>query len=232
MVTIIDYKAGNLKSVERSLSHLGITWRIARVPEDLAGAERVLFPGVGHAASAMEHLSSTGMDQALRDFAATGKPFLGICLGSQIVLDHSDEGQTTCLGILQGSVRYFGELFGQQDTATTGGEDHGQNRHGGFLLGTERLKVPHMGWNKAVPDDAEPIARELFAGVSRDASFYFVHSYYTELAGSTHALTRTEYGKSFVSGLCRDNIAALQFHPEKSGEPGLRILTNFSAWRP
>ncbi|MDR2883997.1 MAG: imidazole glycerol phosphate synthase subunit HisH [Deferribacteraceae bacterium] len=198
-IAVIDYKAGNLRSVENALKHLGIRYFISSDPSELAKGDKLLFPGVGHARSAMENLNRLGIADMMRAFAATGKHLFGICLGSQVMLNHSDEGDTDCLGLIEGNTR----LFNLPD-----------------------LKVPHMGWNQVYQSVDHPI----FKGIPDGASFYFVHSYYTD-AAPENALCRTDYGINYPSGIFKDNIIAVQFHPEKSGENGLKMLKNFADWR-
>lgn len=197
MTLVIDYGAGNLRSVENALDFLGAEYRVVTSPEGLSSADRVIFPGVGEAASSMARLTETGLDRGLVEFAATGKPFLGICLGSQIILDRSEESNTRCLGLLPGTARAFDTNSG--------------------------LKIPHMGWNGITFEAGEP----LFQGIPNGADFYFVHSYYPDPVDRSITIARCEYGVTFSAGLKRGNVYALQFHPEKSGPHGLQILANF-----
>jgi imidazole glycerol-phosphate synthase subunit HisH len=201
MIAVVDYDAGNLRSVETALRYLGVTFQVTREPRDIRGADRVIVPGVGDAAAAMDRLNHLGMSDALREFARSGHPLLGICLGSQIVLDRSQENDAQCLGIIPGEAVAFDERPGR--------------------------KVPHMGWNTLTPraDHA------LFAGIAPETSFYFVHSYVPRPAEERDCLAVTEYEETFCSVVGRDNVVATQFHPEKSGEPGLRMLQNFAEWR-
>lgn len=197
-LAIIDYEAGNLTSVQRALHHLGIAATITPDPDLVARADRVIFPGVGAAGSCMANLVKSGLGEALTAAIRAGRPVLGICVGMQLLFEHSDEdGGTPCLGILPGVV----ERFPNED---------------------RRLKVPHMGWN-AVEHDGDP----LFAGIAPGSRFYFVHSYYC--APDTHIRVNawSEHGVHFACGVRQDNLAAVQFHPEKSGELGLRLLQNF-----
>lgn len=200
MVGVVDYEAGNLRSVETALNHLGADFFISERPEDFQRADRMIFPGVGEASSAMSVLIKTGLRDAVLDFAASGKPLLGICLGCQIVFTSSEEGSTACLDLIPGVVRHF-------------------PRKNGY-------KVPHMGWNSVRFPEGHP----LFRGIPQDTSFYFVHSFYPAPAYEEHRLGLTEYGISFASAAVRDNLAACQFHPEKSGRYGLRLLENFLQW--
>ncbi len=201
-VGVLDYDAGNLTSVENALRHLGARWVLSPDPQALAGSDRLIFPGDGHAATSMENLRARGLDTLLRDFAARGRPILGICVGSQIVLESSEEGPTECLGLVPGICRRL-----------PGGPD---------------LKVPHMGWNAVHFEVDHPLVR----GVPQDASFYFVHSYYTEPRAPAQVLGTTDHGIRFAVGFLKDTLATWQFHPEKSGEAGLRLVKNFLDWRP
>jgi glutamine amidotransferase len=200
MIAIIDYHAGNLRSVERALMHLGIECRITLSPQEIRSARQVIFPGVGAAGKAMETITSSGLDAVIRETAARGTPFLGICLGTQIILDESQEGNTRCLGIIPGTVRKFPERSG--------------------------VKIPHMGWNTL----QKRIDHPLLAGIDPDAQFYFVHSYYPDPAREDDVAACTTYGIRFASMIARGSVAAVQFHPEKSGGPGLKLLRNFSEW--
>jgi len=200
MIAIIDYRAGNLRSVERALKHLGLVCAITGDPGEIEAAERVIFPGVGAAGKAMETILDKGLDRTIRSVIDRGTPFLGICLGTQIIFQESEEdGNTGCLGVIPGKVRRFPEM----------GE-----------------KIPHMGWNTLRRMKEHP----LLAGVDKDAWFYFVHSYYPDPSLPEDAVARTFYGLEFTSVVSRGNVFATQFHPEKSGRPGLRILANFSTW--
>lgn len=201
-VGIVDYDAGNLTSVENALRHLGHRWVLSGRPEDLKDCDRLIFPGDGHAATSMDNLRARGLDQLLADFVARGRPVFGICVGSQIVLDSSDEGEARCLGLVPGTCHR--------------------------LPGGPGLKVPHMGWNSVHFETDHP----LVAGVPQDSSFYFVHSYYTVPAPSVAVLGTTDHGIRFTVGFVKDNLATWQFHPEKSGEVGLRLVQNFLTWRP
>ena len=201
MLAIIDYQAGNQTSVRRALSSLGLPAFVTGDPARLAEAEGLIFPGVGAAGQAMGHLKDTGLDRVLIDLARA-RPFLGICLGCQIMLEDSDEdGGVVALGLLPGHNRRFDRNY------TEGGRP---------------LRIPHMGWNTLRPLRPSP----LFEGLRPDDQFYFVHSYYPE-PETDDILALTEYGFPFASVLGRDGLWAVQFHPEKSGPPGLRLLANF-----
>lgn len=208
MIAIIDYDAGNLTSVERALRHIGHPCCITRDPGRIADAERIVFPGVGAAGAAMESLRRLGLDRVLASAFAAGKPILGICLGSQIVLSHSQENQAACLDLLPGHVSAF-----PLDMTDANGR---------------RLKVPHMGWNRLRLERRHPVLE----GLQTEDEFYFVHGYYPVPREAGHVLGTTEHGLRFASVLGHRNLLATQFHPEKSGRPGLRILDNFCRWHP
>ncbi|MBR6625859.1 MAG: imidazole glycerol phosphate synthase subunit HisH [Mailhella sp.] len=201
MLAILDYKAGNQTSVLRALRSLGIPAEITADPEVLFSAEGVIFPGVGAAGQAMNQLTSTGMDKVLREVIARKKPLLGICLGCQILLERSEENDVETLGILPGLCRRFTPEL---------------------MDGGQPIRIPHMGWNALRMKQDDP----LFAGIEPDAQYYFVHSYYTEPAEELIIAT-CEYGLEFTAAYDRPGLWALQFHPEKSGRPGLQILRNF-----
>ncbi len=202
MLAILDYKAGNQTSVLRALRSLNISAEITADPEVLFRADGVIFPGVGAAGQAMNQMRSTGMDRALLQLAEKGMPLLGICLGCQILLERSEEGNTPALGVFRGICRRFRPEW------TDGGNP---------------IRIPHMGWNTI--GIVQPCV--LFEGIAPDDRFYFVHSYYAEPEQSL-VIARTTYGKPFVSAYGRQDLWAVQFHPEKSGKPGLRLLKNFS----
>ncbi|WP_346665537.1 imidazole glycerol phosphate synthase subunit HisH [uncultured Mailhella sp.] len=201
MLAILDYKAGNQTSVLRALRSLDIPAEITSDPSVILAAEGVIFPGVGAAGQAMNQLVSTGMDKVLREVVARGKPLLGICLGCQILLERSEENNAETLGIVPGECRRFRPEW----------------RDGG-----EPIRIPHMGWNTL--EVRRP--SRLLEGVSPDARFYFVHSYYTVPAPEL-VIATCRYGVEFTAMYGRPGLWAVQFHPEKSGRPGLALLTNF-----
>ncbi|MBW1916458.1 MAG: imidazole glycerol phosphate synthase subunit HisH [Deltaproteobacteria bacterium] len=206
MIVIIDYEAGNLASVKRSLSALGAEAVVTQDPQVVTQAERLIFPGVGAAGQAMDNLRRWGLDQALRQAFETGTPILGICLGAQIILDFSEENEVPCLGLLPGRVRALARLYpGIQG---------------------ESLKIPHMGWNEV--DFLRP--HPVFQGLPNKVEFYFVHSFYPAPAVAQCVLGVTTHGEPFPSALGSGNLVATQFHPEKSGRFGLAVLKNFLAW--
>ena len=201
MAVIVDYDAGNLASVLRACREVGLSARISAAPADVRAAERVIFPGVGAAGSAMRSLRANGMDRALVDVFRAGAPMLGICLGLQISLDRSEENDTTTLGIVPGEVRRF-------------------------RLDDPALKVPHMGWNAVRVVRPHPV----LDGIEPDDEFYFVHAYRPVPAVDADVLARAVYEGPFCAALGRGNYVATQFHPEKSGRVGLRLLERFAAW--
>ena len=208
MIGIVDYEAGNLTSVARALSFLGIKWIISSDPERLKSCERIIFPGVGAAQSAMESLKKYGLDEFLKSAFSEGIPILGICLGTQIIFEWSEEdGGTPTLGILKGKVKRLPDPL---------------------IWEGEILKVPHMGWNKVKWRTSHPV----FSGLDPDYEFYFVHSYYPEPEDPQLICGTTFYGIEFASAVAFKNLVAVQFHPEKSGKPGLQILKNFASWNP
>ena len=199
-MVIIDYQAGNLTSVVRSFKALGVEGRVTQDPAQVAAASRVVFPGVGAAGKAMATLKELGLDRALQESFRKGTPILGICLGAQIILEYSEENDTPCLGLLPGRTR--------------------------ALPRPEGLKIPHMGWNRVRFLKPHPV----FQGLPEEAEYYFVHSYYPDPAQAAMVLGVTEHGIRFPSALGWRNLVATQFHPEKSGRFGLKILENFLAW--
>ncbi|MBI4775409.1 MAG: imidazole glycerol phosphate synthase subunit HisH [Deltaproteobacteria bacterium] len=206
MIAIVDYRAGNLTSVARAMEDLDIPCKVTANPDEILNAERVVFPGVGAAGKAMEMLRETGLDQVIRKVFENGVPLLGICLGTQIVLERSEENDTTCLGILKGATRGFASEFAQ--------------------LKDKALKIPHMGWNQVRFLRMHPV----FKDISETSDFYFVHSYFPDPADRELRIGVTDYGVTFASVLACRNLVATQFHPEKSGPVGLAILKNFSKW--
>ncbi len=191
-IAIIKYNAGNVQSVLYALERLGETAVWTDDPDEIIRAERVIFPGVGEASSAMKHLRERGLDKVIRHLQ---QPVLGICLGLQLFCQYSEENDTACLGIYPAKVRKFETANGLH-------------------------KVPHIGWNTL-----QDLHGPLFEGVSEGSYAYFVHSYFAEKNSDTVATT--DYGEPFSAAFQRDNFYAVQFHPEKSGETGQRILDNF-----
>lgn len=202
MIGIVDYNAGNIKSVERALQFIGSDYVISKNPSDLEKCSKIIFPGVGEAKYAMEQLRKTGFDSFLKDSAAALKPILGICLGSQIIFEYSEEGDVECLGLLKGKIRHFENVL--------------PKNHG--------LKIPHMGWNNVYYTDNKC---ELFQDVPENSDFYFVHSYLIQPDDKSIVCGYADYGVPVPAGIKSGNICAFQFHPEKSGKVGLKILENY-----
>jgi imidazole glycerol-phosphate synthase subunit HisH len=195
-VGIIKYNAGNIQSVIYALNRLGVDPVLTDDEAELKSCDKVIFPGVGEASSAMRYLRAKGLDEIIPKLT---QPTLGICIGQQLMCEHSEEGDTDCLGIFPLQVKKFTPI----------------NAKG------EKLKVPHMGWNAVHLEQDSP----LFKGVSRDDFVYYVHSFYCELGEETMA--STDYAVKYSASLHKDNFYALQFHPEKSGKTGQQILKNF-----
>ncbi len=196
MIAIIDYGAGNLRSVAKAVSRLGFPAKVTSEPVDVMNADIVILPGVGAAGDTMESLLKLGLVEPVKQVIRQNRPFLGICLGLQVLLTNTQEsGGYDCLDIIAGKVR---------------------------LLPSE-LKVPHMGWNQVKQRTTHPI----FEGIADESYFYFVHSYYTDPQDQSIVAGVTDYGLKFCSLITTGNLVATQFHPEKSGEVGLRLLANF-----
>lgn len=205
MLAILDYEAGNQTSVRRALDFLDIPCAITAEPDALLQADGVIFPGVGAAGQAMTELGDKGLDAVLREVVRTGKPLLGICVGCQILLDYSQENDTKTLSILPGECRRFDPTWKDED---------GRN-----------LIIPHMGWN-CLRRKQDCV---LLHNVPDEAEFYFVHSYFP-VPSPELVLATTFYGQEFASLFGRPGLWATQFHPEKSGRPGLTLLANFHAY--
>ncbi|HWS23006.1 MAG TPA: imidazole glycerol phosphate synthase subunit HisH [Anaerolineales bacterium] len=203
MITILDYKAGNQTSVKRALDYLGISNRISANPDDILSADHLIFPGVGHAQTAMSVLSERNLDSALRKAFNAGIPILGICLGSQIILSRSEEGDTACLDLIPGDAKRF------------------QAQNSG-------LKIPHMGWNSVRFTRKHP----LFKDIPDGSEFYYVHSFYPYPSDPRSIYALTDYLIEFPAIIGRRNLIAAQFHAEKSGKVGLQFLANFASWIP
>ena len=204
MVGIIDFNAGNITSLERALEYLGIDFLRSKKPEELKDCDRFMFPGDGDDSYAMTELKKSGFDSFVREQVALGKPLLGICVGSQIIFEHSEEGEATCLGLVQGEIRHFYTIEPKLKDA--------------------KIKVPHMGWNNITFENSScPILN----GIQNDSDVYFVHSYVICPADSSVIKASAEYGIKVPAVIQKDNIFATQFHPEKSGETGIKILKNF-----
>jgi len=206
-IAVVDYGMGNLRSVAQALEHVAgeDTVAVTSDPAVIAAAERVVFPGQGAMPDCVRELDDRGLRAAVLD-AAARKPFLGICIGQQLLFEHSEEGSIDGLGILPGRVRRFPS--GMKDAAGA------------------KLKVPHMGWNQV----HQAMEHPLWAGIAKDARFYFVHSYFVDPADPALVAAWTEYPFRFASAVTRANIFAVQFHPEKSQQAGLALLYNFVNW--
>ncbi len=209
-IAVIDYGMGNLRSVARALEKAApqADVRVTSNPDQVRAASRVVFPGQGAMPDCMRELEQRQLREAVLE-AACNKPFLGLCIGLQMLFDFSEEGDTPGLGLLSGRVNRFPQE--------------------GFFSSTgQRLKVPHMGWNQVIQKEPHPV----WAGIPQQSRFYFVHSYYVQqqeaglITGSAH------YGFEFTCAVARDNLFAVQFHPEKSAAAGLTLLANFVHWRP
>jgi glutamine amidotransferase len=209
-IAIVDYGMGNLRSVQKAFAHVAPASRIVVTddPAQVRTAGRVVFPGQGAMPDCMRELESRGLRSAVVEAAAT-KPFLGICIGLQMLFDWSEEGGVAGLGILPGKVL----RFPQEAMVADGGV---------------RLKVPHMGWNRV----RQTVSHPLWAGIEEGARFYFVHSYFVQPAEAELVVGLSEYPFPFTCAVARDNLFALQCHPEKSQASGLRLLANFVAWQP
>jgi glutamine amidotransferase len=201
LAVIVDYDAGNLRSVQRACAQVGLKAEISADPAVVRQAERVIFPGVGAAGSAMRSITRGGLDEALRAVIAAGTPVLGICLGLQISFDYSEENDQNTLGLLPGKVCRF-------------------------RLDQPDLKVPHMGWNEVRVLQPHP----LLNGIEPGDEFYFVHGYYPVPAQAEQIYALTDYEHDFASAVGSGSYFATQFHPEKSGRVGLRLLANFATW--
>jgi len=198
MIVVIDYKAGNLYNVSLALKHLNVEHKFSSNPVEVASAEKVILPGVGSARAAMDSLEEKGLIEAIKSLKV---PFLGICLGLQLLYESSEEEDVECLGIIPGSVRRFD---------------------------SRKVKVPHMGWNQVEwsREARRGMGNSLLKGIPEEGFYYFVHSYYAPLSDDT-TMASTEYDSTFSSAVMRSNFTGFQFHPERSGEIGLRLLDNF-----
>ncbi len=209
-IAVIDYGMGNLRSVAKALEHVApeATVEVTGDPERVRAAERVVFPGQGAMPDCMRELDRRHLRQPVLEAAQT-KPFLGLCIGLQMLFESSEEGPTPGLGILSGQVRRFPD---EQMFSTAG----------------QRLKVPHMGWNEVNTSGKHA----MWSGIPQGSRFYFVHSYYVQEHDSGIGAASTHYAFDFTCAVARDNIFAVQFHPEKSALPGLALLGNFVHWKP
>lgn len=199
LVTIVDYGVGNIGSIVNMIDKVGGTAKPTSQPDELLAADKILLPGVGSFDNAMARLSSLGLVNVLKQRASEGAAFLGICLGMQLLAEASEEGQLQGLGLVPGRVRRFS-----------------------FEGEHQNLRIPHMGWNLVTPARSHPLCRSM-----DEARFYFVHSYYFDCADPGDILLRTTYGTSFASGVHKENIMGVQFHPEKSHRFGMQLFSNF-----
>ncbi len=197
LIAIVDYRAGNVRSVERALQRFGADARITSDSDLIARADGVVFPGQGACDSSMAELRRRRLVGPIVDYIAGGRPFLGVCLGLQLLLERSEEGDEPCLGVIPGTVRRFPQELG--------------------------LKVPHMGWNRVMLKQSPAMLQ----GVPDGSYFYFVHGYYADPGSEVVVAAKTSYGLEFCSGVAWENVLGVQFHPEKSGEIGLRVYRNF-----
>ena len=197
MIAVVDYDAGNVKSVEKALDKLGAKHVLTSDPEIIKNADSCILPGVGNFGDCMDKLRSRGLDVSLREFAASGKCFLGICVGLQLLFDESEESPgVEGLGILKGKVKKFES--------------------------SDEIKVPQIGWN-----DVTSVKGRLFEGIDEGTFFYFVHSYYLDAEDKNIVTSKTSYGIDYDSSVESGNVFATQFHPEKSSDAGMKVLTNF-----
>lgn len=206
MIGIVDYNAGNIKSVERALDALGIKNIRSSNPKELSVCQKLIFPGDGDASYAMNQLEKTGLGSFLKDWNSAQKPLLGICLGSQIIFEYSEEGDTKCLGFLQGTIRHFSNIWKEEN-------------YSGQLL-----KTPQIGWNDITYENG---SSKLLNGISEHSDFYFVHSFVIQPEHNEVVKAFATYGTKVPACVEKNNITAFQFHPEKSGEKGIKILKNF-----
>ncbi|MET0064588.1 MAG: imidazole glycerol phosphate synthase subunit HisH [Candidatus Thiodiazotropha endolucinida] len=209
-ITVIDYGMGNLRSVAKAVEHVAAgndEVLVTDDPELILASDRVVFPGQGAARDCMAAISDHHLNRAVLD-AAQSKPFLGICMGQQVLLEFSEENNgTELMGLIEGRVRRF---------------------PGGTAPDGEALKIPHMGWNQVHQGYDHP----LWAGIGQDSRFYFVHSYYVDPEQQAFVAATTDYGVRFASAIADRNLFAVQFHPEKSADAGLQLLRNFIGWNP
>lgn len=209
-LAIIDYGMGNLRSVAKAIEHVAADVQVVVTadPAEVLAADRVVFPGQGAMPDCMRELDARGLRPAVLE-AARNKPFLGICIGQQMLFEHSQEGDVPGLCVFKGEVRRFpaDKMVGADGA---------------------RLKVPHMGWNEVWQKQAHP----LWAGIPDGARFYYVHSYYVDPADPAIVAATTDYGILFTGAVAQANIFAVQFHPEKSAAAGLQLLSNFMSWKP
>ena len=215
-VAVVDYGMGNLRSVSQAVLHVaqgsGLEVVVTSQPDEVRAAERVVLPGQGAMRDCMRELHDSGLKEAVLEAAAT-KPLMGVCVGMQMLLDHSEEQDTPGLGLIPGRVKRF-QLEGRLQPDGS------------------RYKVPQMGWNRVRQIAHDGAVHPVWAGVPDSAWFYFVHSYFTAPDDPRHTAGETDYGAPFTCAVARDNIFATQFHPEKSADHGLALYRNFLGWKP
>ena len=215
-VAVVDYGMGNLRSVSQAVAHVaagsGFDVVVTQRPSDVWAADRVVLPGQGAMRDCMRELHDSGLKDAVLH-AAAHKPLMGVCVGMQMLLNHSDEQDTPGLGLVAGHVRRFA-------------------LEGRLQPDGSRYKVPQMGWNQVQPQAQGGALHPIWAGVPEASYFYFVHSYHAAPSDPRHTAATTDYGDRFTCAVARDNIFATQFHPEKSADQGLRLYRNFLAWQP
>ena len=207
-IVVVDYGMGNLRSVAKAIEHVASNQQviISSDANEIANAERVVFPGQGAARDCMRELKERNLTQVILS-AAKEKPFLGICMGMQVLLKHSEENNgIDCLGLYDGNVRFFGNDLKNEKN--------------------EKLKIPHMGWNGV----DQKIDHPLWHNINNHSRFYFVHSYFMDPADKNLVAATSQYGNEFVSAIAKDNVFAVQCHPEKSAQDGLQLLKNFTQW--
>jgi len=210
MIAVIDYGMGNLRSVQKALEVAGAKAKVTSDSNDLKRCDKIVFPGVGAFGEAMKELKRLKLAGPIKGAIAEGKPFLGLCLGLQLLFEKSEEAPgVKGLCVLKGESKRFN--FTKYEIRTT----------------NDAFKVPHMGWNNIVKSEKRKVKSEILKNVPDGAYMYFVHSYYVKPKDKNVILTTTDYGIDFVSGICKENIYGFQFHPEKSQELGLKILRNF-----
>ena len=219
-IAVVDYGMGNLRSVSKALEHVAPTKTVivSSNPADIMNADRVVFPGQGAMPDCMRELDARGLREAVV-YAAQHKPFLGICIGMQMLFEHSEEGDAAGLGLFKGQVKKFAGADMKLDNG-------------------DKLKVPHMGWNQVyqthqhADNPNETSTHALWQDIADGARFYYVHSYYVQPADDTITAGFSEYPKRFTSAIASNNLFAVQFHPEKSAGAGLQLLSNFVNWQP
>ena len=215
-VVVVDYGMGNLRSVSQAVqaaaAGTGWTVQVSASPDDVRAAQRIVLPGQGAMPDCMAELRASGLQESVLE-AAASKPLFGVCVGMQMLLDHSAEGDTPGLGLIAGEVRKF-DLAGRQQSDGS------------------RYKVPQMGWNQVRQVPHEGAVHPVWAGVPDNSYFYFVHSFYARPTDPRHCAGEADYGGAFAAAVAKGNIFATQFHPEKSAEQGLMLYRNFLHWKP